>query len=53
VQAACAAADGVDALATLLARRSLPRSGVIGTVAVAGGAALAGLYLSHRIAHEG
>jgi hypothetical protein len=52
VQAVCAAADAVDALATLLERRSLPRIGVVGTVAVAGGAAVAGLYLSHRIAHE-
>jgi hypothetical protein len=52
VQAACAAADGVDAIAMLIERRSLPRTGVIGTVAIAGGAAAAGLYLSHRIAHE-
>jgi hypothetical protein len=52
VQAACAAADGVDALATLIERRSLPRIGVIGTMAIAGGAAVAGLYLSHSIAHE-
>jgi hypothetical protein len=52
VQAACAAADGVDALATLIERRSLPRTGVIGTAAIAGGAAVAGFYLSHRIAHE-
>jgi hypothetical protein len=52
VQAVCAAADAVDALATLLERRSLPRTGVVGTVAIAGGAAVAGLYLAHRIAHE-
>jgi len=52
VQAACAFADGVDAVGTLLARRSLPRVGVIGTVAVAGGAAVAGLYFSHQLAHE-
>ena len=52
VQAACALADGVDALATLIERRSLPRSGVIGTVALAGGAAVAGLYCSHRLARE-
>ena len=49
VQLACAAADAVS---TLLERRSLPRVGVIGTALVAGGAAVAGLYLSHRIAHE-
>jgi hypothetical protein len=52
VQAACAVADGVDALAALLERRSLPLTGVIGTVAIAGGAAVAGFYLSHRISHE-
>jgi hypothetical protein len=52
VQAACAAADGVDALATLIERRSLPRTGAIGTMAIAGGAAVVGFYLSHRIAHE-
>jgi hypothetical protein len=52
VQAACALADGVDALATLLARRSLPRSGVAGTVAVAGGAAVAGFYFARRLAQE-
>ena len=52
VQAACAAADGVDAIAALIERRSLPRSGVIGTVWVAGAAALAGLYCSHRLARE-
>jgi hypothetical protein len=52
VQVACAFADGVDALATLLARRSLPKSGVIGTVAVAGGSALVGFYCAHRLAHE-
>jgi hypothetical protein len=52
IQAACAAADGVDALATLLERRSLPLAGAIGTVAIAGGAAVAGFYLSHRLAHE-
>lgn len=52
VQAACAAADGVDALATMIERRSLPRTGAIGTMAIAGGAAVAGFYLSHRIAHE-
>jgi hypothetical protein len=51
VQAACAAVDSVDVLATVLARGHLPRKGVIGTVAVAGAAALAGFYCSHRLAH--
>ena len=51
VQALCAAVDGVDALATVLARRDLPRSGVIGTVAVAGAAAGAGFYIAHKLAH--
>jgi hypothetical protein len=51
VQAACAAADSVDVLATILARDALPRRGVYGTVAVAGAAACAGFYLSHRLAH--
>jgi hypothetical protein len=52
IQAACAVADGVDALATVIERKSLPRIAVIGTAAVAGGAAVAGLYFSHKLAHE-
>jgi hypothetical protein len=51
VQALCAVVDSVDAAATVLARGTLPRKGVLGTVAVAGGAAIAGFYLSHRLAH--
>jgi hypothetical protein len=51
-QAACAAVDSVDAIATILAREDLPRSGVIGTVAVAGTAAVAGFYFAHRLAHD-
>jgi hypothetical protein len=51
VQAACAAVDSVDALATILARTELPIRGVIGTVAIAGAAAGAGFYFSHRLAH--
>jgi hypothetical protein len=51
VQAACAAVDTVDAIATLLARKALPRKGVLGTLAVAGGAAAAGFYLAHKTAH--
>ena len=52
VQAACAAADAADALSTLLERRSLPRIGAAGTVALAGGAAAAGVYFSRCIARE-
>jgi hypothetical protein len=51
IQAACAMADVVDTLATILAREHLPRRGAIATVAVAGGAAVAGFYCSHRLAH--
>jgi hypothetical protein len=51
LQAACAVADSVDVLATILAREALPRKGVYGTVAVAGAAAVAGFYFSHRLAH--
>ncbi len=49
VQAACAVADSVDALATVAVRSKLPRVGAIGTVAVAGAAALAGFYLSRAL----
>ncbi len=51
VQAACAAVDSVDALATLMARRQLPSAGTIATVATAGGAAAAGFYFAHLLAH--
>ncbi len=51
VQVAAAFADGVDAVATLLERDSLPPVGVVGTVAIAGGSAVLGLYLAHRLAH--
>jgi hypothetical protein len=51
IQAACAVADAVDAAATLAARRALPRTGVVGTVAVAAAAAAAGFAFSHRLAH--
>jgi hypothetical protein len=50
VQAACAMVDSVDALATIAARAELPAAGAIGTVAVAGGAAVAGFYLSLALA---
>jgi hypothetical protein len=49
VQAACAAADSVDAVATIIARDELPQAGVIGTVAVAGAAAVAGFYFAHKL----
>jgi hypothetical protein len=52
VLVACAFADGADALATLIERDSLPAFGAAATLAVAGGAAAAGLYFAHRLAHE-
>jgi hypothetical protein len=51
IQAACAVVDSVDVLATVIARRHLPRKGVIGTVAIAGAAAAVGFYCSHKLAH--
>jgi hypothetical protein len=50
VQGACAVVDTVDALATIIARKALPTKGVLGTVAVAGGAAAAGFYLARATA---
>lgn len=44
-----AIADAVDLTATLLARRSLPASGVRGAVALAGSAAIAGLVTSRAL----
>jgi hypothetical protein len=52
VQAACAFVDGVDTLATIIARKGLPRKGVIGTVLVAGASSAVGFYFSHRLAHD-
>jgi hypothetical protein len=52
VQVLCALVDSADVLATVMARASLPRKGVYGTVAIAGAAAAAGLYFSHRLAHS-
>ena len=49
VQAACALVDGVDAVASARAAAALPRRGVIGTVLIAGGAALAGATLARRL----
>lgn len=48
-QRTCAAVDGVDALATALAARDLPRSGVAGVVALASGTAVAELLLARRL----
>ena len=53
VQLGCALADGADAVSTVLERDSLPTVGVIGTVLVAGGAALAGVYFARELAREG
>jgi hypothetical protein len=50
VQLACAGADAADALATVAARKELPPAGAFGTVAVAGGAALAELALARQLA---
>jgi hypothetical protein len=50
VKAACAVADSVDALATVAARSALPPVGAVGTVAVAGAAAVAGFRLSRALA---
>jgi hypothetical protein len=50
VQAACAVADSVDALATLAVASELPPAGAVGTVAVAGAAAVGGFYLSRALA---
>jgi hypothetical protein len=50
VMTACAVADAVDALATVAVSSKLPRVGAIGTVTVAGGAAVAGLYLARELA---
>jgi acetyl esterase/lipase len=49
VTVACAVADSVDALATIAARAELPAAGAIGTVVVAGGAAVAGFYLAQAL----
>ncbi len=44
-----AVADTVDLVACVLARDEMPRSAYLNTVALAGGAALAGLWLSRRL----
>jgi len=50
IQAGAALADAGDVLGTLLARKHLPKAGMVGTVAVAGGAVVAGLYCARRLA---
>lgn len=42
-------ADGVDLVATLAARRSLPAAAVTGAASVAGASAAAHLWLRHRL----
>jgi len=44
-----AVADTVDLAASVLARDDMPRSAYLNTVALAGGAALAGVWLSRRL----
>ena len=51
IQMLCALVDSADVLATVIARRSLPRKGVYGTVLLAGAGAGAGFYCSHKLAH--
>lgn len=46
---ACAVADTVDLVACTLARDQIPPATYVPTVALAGGAALAGLWLSRRL----
>jgi hypothetical protein len=48
-QLLCALVDAADVLATLIARKSLPRKGLYGTVAIASAAAGAGAYFSRRL----
>jgi hypothetical protein len=53
VQLACAGADAADALATVAARAELPRAGAVGTVAVAGAAAIAEAFLARALLQGG
>ncbi len=50
LQAGCALADMGDVLGTLLARRHLPRAGMLATVAVAAGTAAVELVLARSLA---
>jgi hypothetical protein len=49
-QRTLAACDIVDGASTLLARSALPRNGVIGTAAIAGGAAVAEALVAQALA---
>jgi hypothetical protein len=46
---ACSLADGVDLAGCLLARDEIPRATFVNTVALAGGAALLGIWLSRQL----
>jgi hypothetical protein len=46
---ACAVADIVDLAACVIARDEIPQATYVGTAALAGGAALAGLWLSRQL----
>lgn len=46
---ACAVADTIDLVTCTLAREQIPPATYVNTVALAGGAALAGLWLSRRL----
>jgi hypothetical protein len=50
VLAACALADSVDTVATILARRVLPRRGMLSAVAVGSATAVACLHCARRLA---
>jgi hypothetical protein len=52
VQMLCALVDSADVLATVVARASLPRKGLYGTVAIASVAAGAGAYFSRKLAQS-
>lgn len=47
---AAAFTDSVDAVATLAARRALPKAGALGTVALASGAAAIGAWTARELA---
>jgi len=46
---ACALADGVDLVGCLIARDEIPRATFVTTAALAGGAALIGIWLSRQL----
>ncbi len=52
VQMLCALVDSADVLATVVARASLPRKGLYGTVSIASVAAGAGAYFSRKLAQS-